>query len=238
VTGSAQDNAGNSSQATVDDINIDLTPPNLAGAPTDPSADGWYNSDVTIHWNTSDGLSGIDTSTQPDDSTITGEGADLGTGPVSVADKAGNLASASLGGIKIDRTPPTVNAGPTTAPNSDGWYNSDVVVDFTCDDNLSGVASCPTSKVISGDGTNQSVTSDPATDDAGNSAPGKTVGGINIDGQAPQTKADNLCTATNGYCTGATATVTFRATDVGPARTVALSDHPRPTASTSPRKGN
>jgi uncharacterized protein YjbJ (UPF0337 family) len=218
VTGSAQDNAGNSSQATVDDINIDLTPPNLAGAPTtDPSADGWYNSDVTIHWSASDGLSGIDTSTQPDDSTITGEGADLGTGPVSVADKAGNLASASLGGIKIDRTPPTVNAGPTTAPNSDGWYLSDVVVDFTCDDNLSGVASCPTSKVISGDGTNQIVTSDPATDHAGNSAPGKTVGGINIDGQAPQTKADNLCTATNGYCTGATATVTFRATDVGPA---------------------
>lgn len=217
VTGSAQDNAGNSSQATVDDINVDLTPPNLAGAPAAaPNADGWYNGDVTVNWIASDGLSGIDTSTQPNDSTITGEGADLGAGPVSVADKAGNLASASLGGIKIDRTPPTVNGGPTTRPSSDGWYNTDVVVDFICGDNLSGVASCPTSKVLSGDGANQSVTSDPATDHAGNSAPGKTVGGINIDGQAPQTKADNLCTATNGYCTGATATVTLRATDIGP----------------------
>jgi fibronectin type 3 domain-containing protein len=218
MTGSALDNAGNGSQATVDDVNIDLTPPNLLAAPTtDPNADGWYNADVTVHWLASDGLSGVDTGTQPDDSTITGEGADLGAGPVSVADKAGNTASASLGGVRIDRTPPTVEGAPTTRPNGDGWYSGDVVVDFTCDDNLSGVASCPSSKVISGDGANQSVTSDPATDHAGNSAPGKTVGGINIDGQAPQTKADNLCTSTNGYCTGATATVSLHATDVGPA---------------------
>ena len=117
VTGSAQDNAGNNSQATVDDINIDLTQPNLAGTPTTaPNADGWYNGDVTVNWIASDGLSGIDTSTQPNDSTITGEGADLGAGPVSVADQAGNTASASLGGIKIDRTPPTVNGGPITRP--------------------------------------------------------------------------------------------------------------------------
>ena len=217
VTGSAQDNAGNGSEATVDDINIDLTAPHLAGAPaTDPNADGWYNHDVTVRWTASDGLSGVDTSTQPEDSTITGEGTDLGAGPVSVSDKAGNTVSASLSGIKIDRTPPTVDGGPTTQPNNDGWYHTDVVVDFTCGDNLSEVASCPTSKLISGDGIDQSVTSDPATDHAGNSTPGKTVGGINIDGHAPQTKADNVCTSTNGYCTGSTATVRLQATDVGP----------------------
>jgi hypothetical protein len=218
LTGSAQDNAGNSSEATANDINIDLTPPYLAGAPTtDPNADGWHKGDVTIRWTASDALSGVDTSTQPDDSLVTGEGTNLSAGPVSVSDKAGNTASASLDGIRIDRTPPTINGGPTTAPNGDDWYNTDVVVDFTCADNLSGVASCPTSRVISGDGSNQSVTSDPATDHAGNSAPGRTVGGINIDGQAPQTKANNLCTATNGYCTGSSATVTLRATDLGPA---------------------
>jgi hypothetical protein len=218
VTGTAQDNAGNTSQETVDDVNIDLTPPNLAGAPTtDPNADGWYNGDVAVRWAASDGLSGVDTGTQPDDSTITGEGTDLGADPVSVADKAGNTANASISGIRIDRTPPTVTGGPTTPPNSDGWYSSDVVVDFACTDNLSGVASCPSSKVISGTGVNQSVTSDPATDHAGNSTPGTTVGGINIDGQAPQTRADDLCTSSNGYCAGATAIVTLRATDLGPA---------------------
>jgi hypothetical protein len=217
VTGSAQDNAGNTSEATVDDVNIDLTAPQLAGAPaTDPNADGWYNHDVTVHWTAADGLSGIDASTQPADSTVTGEGGDLAAGPVSVSDKAGNTASASLGGIKIDRTPPTVDGAPTTRPNGDGWYHGDVVVDFTCADALSGVASCPTSKLISGDGVDQSVTSDPASDHAGNSAPGRTVGGIDIDGHAPQTRADNLCTSTNGYCTGSSATVRLRASDVGP----------------------
>ncbi len=217
VTGSARDNAGNGSAATVDGVNIDLTAPQLAGAATtDPNADGWYNHDVTIRWTASDGLSGVDTSTQPDDGTITGEGADLGAGPVSVSDKAGNTVSASVGGIRIDRTPPRVDGGPATRPDEDGWYHSDVVVDFSCADNLSGVASCPTSKVISGDGVDQSVTSDPATDLAGNSASGRTVGGINIDGHAPQTRADNLCTATNGYCTGSTATVRLQASDVGP----------------------
>ena len=40
--------------------------------------------------------------------------------------------------------------------------------------------------------------------------------GINIDGHEPQTTADNQCTATNGYCTGDTATVVLSATDVGP----------------------
>ena len=79
---------GNTSQERVDDINIDVTPPNLAGAPTtDPNADGWYNGDVAVRWAASDGLSGVDTGTQPDDSTITGEGTDLSAGPVSVTDK-------------------------------------------------------------------------------------------------------------------------------------------------------
>ena len=70
--------------------------------------------------------------------------------------------------------------------------------------------------MVSGDGANQSVTSDAATDVAGNTSAGKTVSGINIDGHEPQTTADNQCTATNGYCTGGTATVVLTATDVGP----------------------
>lgn len=38
--------------------------------------------------------------------------------------------------------------------------------------------------------------------------------GINIDGHEPQTTADNQCSSTNGYCTGSTATVVLKATDV------------------------
>jgi hypothetical protein len=214
VHGTAVDNAGNAASADVDDVNIDLTAPELSGAPTtDANAAGWYRGDVTIHWTGKDGLSGIDPSTVPADSVIDGEGADLGAGPVSVSDKAGNSTSASISGVRIDRTAPVITGAPKTQPNSDGWYGGDVVVAFSCTDSLSGVASCPSDKLVSGNGANQAVTSDPATDYAGNSSAGQTVGGLNIDGLAPQTTADNQCSRTNGWCTGSSATVVLAATD-------------------------
>jgi hypothetical protein len=118
-----------------------------------------------------------------------------------------------VSGIKIDRTAPVVGGKATTAANAAGWYKDSVTVDFTCTDNLSGVAYCPTSKVLAGNGANQSVTSDPASDRAGNDSAGKTVGGINIDGTAPTTTSNNQCTKTNGYCTGSTANVVLASTD-------------------------
>jgi hypothetical protein len=224
VDGTALDGAGNTSDTTVKDINIDRTAPALSGAPTtDANGAGWYRGDVAIHWTATDGLSGIDPATSPADDVIAGEGSNLGAGPVSVSDKAGNSASQSVSGIKIDRNGPAINGAPTTSPNAAGWYNKDVIVGFSCTDpkladgtNGSGVASCPSDKLLSGDGVNQSVTSDPAKDLAGNPTAGKTVGGINIDGHEPQTTANNVCTAKNNYCSGSTATVVLAATDVGP----------------------
>jgi hypothetical protein len=215
VPGNAQDNAGNTAEASVGPIRVDLTPPALSGlATTDPNAAGWYKGDVVVHWTGSDALSGIDPATQPADSVVTGEGANLGAGPVTISDKAGNAsAPASVNGIKIDRTAPVIDGGPATQPNSYGWYGGDVIVAFTCTDNLSGVAICPSDKLVSGNGANQSVTSDPAADLAGNTTSGKTVSGINIDGLPPQTTADNQCTKTNGWCTGSTANVVLTASD-------------------------
>ncbi|MDR6907851.1 hypothetical protein J2X63_003559 [Agromyces sp. 3263] len=213
VQGDTQDVAGNVNSTIVDHINIDKTAPTLVGAATvDANGAGWYNGDVTIEWTGNDALSGIDPSTQPADSTISGEGNDLGAS-ASILDKAGNTATASVNGINIDRTAPHIDGGPTTTPNAAGWYRDQVVVDFTCTDALSGVASCPTSAVISGDGAGQAITSDPAGDKAGNLSAGKTIGGINIDGSAPSTTANNQCTKTNGWCTGATANVVLAATD-------------------------
>ena len=113
-----------------------------------------------------------------------------------------------------------MNGAATTSANAAGWYQGEVVVDFSCSDpkladgtDGSGVASCPTSKLVKGDGAGQSVTSDLPKDTAGNVGAAKTVGGINIDGTAPSTTSNNLCTATNGYCTGSTADVILTATD-------------------------
>ena len=213
VQGDTQDVAGNANSTTVDHINIDKTAPTLVGAAIpDANGAGWYNGDVAIEWTGNDALSGIDLSTQPADSTISGEGTDL-RASASIFDKAGNKKTASMSGINIDRTAPHLEGGPTTAPNAAGWYRDQVVLDFTCTDALSGVASCPTSEVIAGDGADQAVTSDPASDKAGNLSAGKTVGGINIDGSAPSTTANNQCTTTNGWCTGPSANVVLTATD-------------------------
>jgi hypothetical protein len=233
VAGQAQDNAGNVTHATVEDINIDLTPPALAGSvvqnPTnDPFNHDWYNGDVTVHWTATDGLSGIDPVTAPTNSTITGEGRGLSAGPVSVADLAGNTASATFSpigphAVNIDRHGPVITGTPTTSPNAAGWYDGAVTVGFDCADPKladglagSGVATCPSSKVLDSNGANQSVTSGEAVDYAGNAVEGVTVGGIDIDGSPPQTTADNQCTARNGWCTGSTAAVVLSASDVGP----------------------
>jgi hypothetical protein len=214
VHGDALDVAGNTSSTEFGPVNLDKTKPTLVGVPADPNAAGWHNSDVAVKWVGDDALSGIDPATQPADSTITGEGSNLGAGPTTVKDKAGNTSDpASVTGIKIDRTAPVITGGPTTPPNPAGWYKDEVTVDFTCTDNLSGVASCPTSKLLKGDGANQSVTSDPASDVAGNTSAAKTVSGINIDGTAPTSLSNNQCVKTNGWCTGATANVVLTATD-------------------------
>jgi hypothetical protein len=223
VQGDTQDVAGNKSSTTVSNINIDKTAPTLTGSPTtDANADGWYKGDVSIAWSGDDGLSGIDPATQPANSSITGEGRKLGAS-ASIFDTAGNKGTGSVSGINIDRKAPVISGVLPVGKNAAGWYRGDVVVGFTCLDPAladgtdgSGVASCPSDVVVSGDGVNQSVTSAAATDVAGNASAGKTVGGINIDGHEPQTSADNQCTSTNGYCTGTTATVVLSATDVGP----------------------
>src|SRR5207237_2168233 len=89
VVGTALDLAGNAATATESGINVDETAPTLSGAPTtNPNADGWYNSDVGVHWTCADGLSGID-GCCPTDSTVTSEGSNL-SAIASVADRAGN----------------------------------------------------------------------------------------------------------------------------------------------------
>ncbi len=205
VTGTALDNAGNHASLTVDDIDIDVTAPTVSGAPTShPNAFGWYRDDVTIVWSAQDGLSGVDVSTLPADTVVTGEGFGLVAGPVSAFDRAGNEGSGSVADIHIDRTAPgiaaaTVNDDLTPrAPNGAGWFNSAVRVHYTCDDLLSGVQECADDDVLSSDGAGQQV-SGAASDRADNLA-GTTLTGIDIDSQAPTTTAALSCTGANDYC--------------------------------------
>jgi hypothetical protein len=169
-----------------------------------------------VSWNGTDALSGIDPATQPADSKITGEGNNLGA-TASIKDKAGNTGNGSISGIKIDRTKPMVSGatvnddGSARTSNAANWFNSAVRVRYSATDNLSGVQEKSGDTVLLTNGANQTATGS-ATDNADNTATA-TVTGINIDSQAPQTSANNVCDGKNGYCKGQTATVTLTATD-------------------------
>ncbi|MGA7669838.1 MAG: Ig-like domain repeat protein, partial [Nitrolancea sp.] len=70
--------------------------------------------------------------------------------------------------VKIDLTAPIISGDATVAANGNGWYKASVTIHWTCSDTLSGIATCPSNQVISGEGANQTV-SGTATDNAGNS---------------------------------------------------------------------
>ena len=138
ATRTAYDRVGNHASAGVSGINIDLTAPSMTGQATaSPNDNGWYRDDVTIAWTAQDGLSGVDASTLPANSSIVGEGSNLGAGPVSVVDKAGNEGHGSVSGIRIDRTAPSASFASPAASAS--VATESVTVTVNASDALSGV---------------------------------------------------------------------------------------------------
>ena len=192
VTGNAFDVAGNSATDTAD-ISIDETKPTISGAPDRAAnANGWYKADVTVSFNCADALSGVASCSGP--STL-GEGAGQSrTG--NVTDNAGNAGSTTVDNINIDETAPTISGAPTTSPNAAGWYRSDVAVEWTCADALSGIdGACPPHSTVTGEGENLGSAAS-ITDNAGNTA-GASVDGIHIDRTAPATEAASPATWVN-----------------------------------------
>lgn len=183
ASGLARDQAGNVTVGYVDGINVDLTRPTIsAAATTRPNADGWYAADVTVHFECADDLSGV--ASCPEELVLRQEGANQRGGGQAV-DAAGNVARAGIGGVKIDKTPPTVTARRAPAANAAGWVNANVVVSFSCADALSGVAACPEPVTVGTEGADQQVTG-AAADRAGNKGTA-TLGGINVDRTPPVT---------------------------------------------------
>jgi hypothetical protein len=180
----------------------DSTPPTTTASLTpEPNAAGWNNSDVTVALHSEDdpggtgvkqitysasGAQTIASTTLVGNSTsftISAEGITIIT--FFGTDNAGNAETPRIITIKLDKTPPSINAVLTPLPNANGWNNSDITVSFTCTDALSGLAagSPPAPAVFSTEGANQSG-SGACQDLAGNSA-SATVSGINIDKTPP-----------------------------------------------------
>jgi hypothetical protein len=164
---------------------IDPSAPGIASMlnPASPNgSNGWYTSDVSLTWNVDEPESPNSLKkTGCDDQSITADQA--ATSYSCAASSAGGSAGPVTVSIKRDATKPTIEGSVAPAANAAGWNKTDVNVSFSCDDNLSGVASCGPDQTVAAEGAGRSATGT-ALDNAGNSDT-TTVSGINIDKTAP-----------------------------------------------------
>ncbi|HEU4565162.1 MAG TPA: PxKF domain-containing protein, partial [Gemmatimonadaceae bacterium] len=135
---SATSAGGSASEVSVT-IKRDATEPTISGsrAPA-ANANGWNNADVTVSFSCADATSGIASCTP--DQTLSSEGAGQSVNGTAT-DNAGNTASATVSGINIDKTDPTVSlvGGPA---DGGSYYFGSVPAAPTCSasDALSGLA--------------------------------------------------------------------------------------------------
>ncbi|WP_158308879.1 OmpL47-type beta-barrel domain-containing protein [Methanocella arvoryzae] len=202
-----EDNANNVVYGNIT-ISIDKTKPEIYGAP-DPLANayGWHKGDVVVRFTASDARSGVAFTSS--DVTVTGECTNWSV-VGSAEDCAGNRNTTSVL-VSIDRTPPVITGGPTSVPNSNGWYNRSVQVNFTATDARSGVEHISPNVTLAGEGSGQSATCT-AVDKACNTAT-KEITGINIDLTAPQTKVSLSGTTGSSGCYVGDVTLTLSCND-------------------------
>jgi hypothetical protein len=181
-------------------LHIDHSPPvNVTAiASADPNANGWYNAPATVSFSGSDPNSGtIDPishinlchSGSPFGPGVAGQS--IGPPDGSFKQIFGGCANAAglRSGVTLvyyfDGTKPIISAAATTLPNSNGWYNGNVEVAFTCSDNLSGIASCPANESLSSEGAAVASTAQTATDQADNVSDPSNIVEVKIDKTAP-----------------------------------------------------
>lgn len=195
-------------QLAVTIIGVDNDLPTIrATASPAANAASWNNTPVTVSYTCSDGTSGIASCAAP--VTVSTEGAgQVITG--TAVDLAGNSASTSVT-LNLDFTAPTIASNLVPPANSFGWNNTNVTVNFTCADTLSGIAACAPPASFTAEGPAQTA-SGTATDQAGNSA--STTATVNIDKTPPTISASvSPVPNANGIINASTAVVTFTCSD-------------------------
>ena len=179
--GSCTDNAGNSSNGSYT-VKYDTHPPATTAAPTTaPNPAGWFRTPVTISAGGTDSLSGVGSC----GSTTYGGPDTSGTNTsAACTDNAGNSSSDAYL-VKYDATPPAVSSATAErVPDSSGWYNHPVRIDWHGTDPISGVASCSSLTYTAPDDANASR-SGGCTDVAGNSSGNSLSFGLRYDSTPP-----------------------------------------------------
>ena len=141
LTATCANVAGATGTASVTIDNVDKTAPGItAAATTDPDGtDGWYTTDVTIHYTCTDDGSGIPDGACPADDVLSDDGSAVSSTARTVTDAAGNTSDPSgVVTVKIDTTGPTIGAEIDPNPV---LLNGDAQVTPDATDKVSGVVS-------------------------------------------------------------------------------------------------
>ncbi|HEU5454625.1 MAG TPA: hypothetical protein VFU85_02955, partial [Nocardioides sp.] len=185
------DRAGNSSAvgAQTRTVKVDATPPSAPSASlsTPAGETGWHDAPVTVTFApTGDQGSGVAACTTPvtvdvdtEERTVSG----------TCTDHVGHTSAKNDVTIKLDRGAPVVTETVVTSGTAGdhGWYTSDVDVEFTATDALSGLDSATRTVRSSGEGAAVVVSSPAFTDRAGNTTTpaGAVTKTFKIDKTAP-----------------------------------------------------
>jgi hypothetical protein len=205
---------------------IDNVPPATEIQVT-PSANenGWNNSDITVNLTATDNEDGsgireihyqLSGATQEEQTvaadmvslTISNEGTTTLT--CYSIDNINNQEEEQSVTLKLDKTPPTITATASPEPNANGWNNTDVTVDFSASDNLSGVESVTDPVTVTTEEAEQQVTGE-ATDMAGNTATASAT--VSIDKTPPDIMASLSPEPNSNGWNNTDVTITFSASD-------------------------
>ncbi len=125
------DNQNNVEQIRSDNVRVDMTPPKVNGSATGkPVVKDWYTGTVTVHFVANDTLSGVISVTP--DQTISTDGPDQSVTGIAT-DLAGNIGTTNVS-LNIDNAYPQTTCLLSGMPGGNGWYKSDVQVNFSSSD--------------------------------------------------------------------------------------------------------
>jgi hypothetical protein len=153
-------------------------------------SNGWFRGSaggdyVVVHWTVNIPVDQIESSSGCEVGGVRVDGQTAGTTKTcTVTLIGGSQPSTTTSPIKIDNQPPTsLSASAARSPDSNGWYNHPVAINWTGADATSGVAAC-TSLTYSGPDSGAAGVSGGCTDLAGNSS--STSFGFQYDATPPK----------------------------------------------------